>query len=172
MYCHFSELHRGPPGFRIQRNKTSNVFQLQVATSTEFWSLCLTQLPLHWTYITFTWSVKDGLSVYFNGHLMSKRTNGTTVNNPEPLSRNDATRLHIGKDEKIDYLEYGKFQIGHLAIWTTMMSQANVRKVYRDFTKIAPSEKCNEIKGINFQTRLAFKWSFNAINFVYLNLKV
>merc|ERR1719494_316946 len=77
---------------------------------------------------------------------MSKKTNGTTVNNPEPLSRNDATRLHIGKDDSIDYLGYGKFQIRHLAIWTTMLSQANVRKVYRDFTKIAPSEKCNEIK--------------------------
>ena len=144
-------MERGPPGFRLQRDMESYAYKLEVATRQKVWSLYITKIPIGtWFYFTFTWHENHGLILYENGEIKSKDTEGEVVRRARRFTGTVDKTMVIGKADRLHRMQfYGKFKLGHLAIWTNMLSPKQVRDAYKEVILTPPKYSicCYHLQG-------------------------
>ena len=141
---------RGPPGFRLLRDMKLDIFRLEVSSKHKVWNVTLTDIPRRWIYFSFTWEPTDGLKVYFNGYLAFVATEGIVVSKAKRAVKK--AKIYIGKEHSITGVNYGKFQIGHFAMWDKALTPKQVRKAYKAVVIVTPKEQicCQTLKGNSF----------------------
>jgi len=124
-----------PPGFRLQRDKKTKFFKLEVATIERKWQLYIYDFPKQWFYFSFSWHPVIGLKLYINGKLELEQPSGVVQESTRQRRKGSVitnnNKMIIGRhDGNREFLKYGQLNLAHLAIWTKALSPSEISIAY------------------------------------------
>ena len=106
---------------------------MEVASLSRRWQLFIYEFPKRWFHFTFTWSPDGSLKLYFNGQLELEQDSSKSeeLERADENSKKKEMKMYLARyDAQKLTEEYGKFDIGHLAIWSKTLLPDEVQKVY------------------------------------------
>ena len=117
------------PGFVVYQDAHSNgsdFIAVSVRTSDAVWTTHITLAWDTWTHVLFSWSPRDGLSVYTNGTLAGS---SKTFSKRTSSMQNSNTSFMLGRANNDDN-KLSKATYDELAIWYLVLTEKEVKGIY------------------------------------------
>eukprot|EP00794_Sanderia_malayensis_P003702 gene3702-4222_t len=142
---HGDNLYGG--GFKIYEHSNKSSMVILVSTGSEKWTAYIHKLPIHnkWLHFLFTWNRNEGLKIFIDGVFALEGSLYKFVNTKlSPASK--PSGISIGEPDTFEQvLDFGHFDIGHLAVWEYALTKSEVAAAYKTSIHTSPADKqcCN-----------------------------
>lgn len=129
------------PGFVIYHDAFRNVSHavaVSVRTGKALWTTHMNVPSRTWTHVLFSWSARDGLTVYTNGTLASRTIYSSTTDS----LRNTNTSFTLGRPNNEYQFSWAAYD--ELAVWHLVFTENEAKTIYARSSGINFAEKINE----------------------------